>query len=111
MRQFLDYIKSGRFLVPVCIACKTKAWPPSPYCPRCLARTVFRKVRTTGTLLEFSTSHVRDHEGVFGIVDMDGIRLVGSFDSNATLYKGMKVRMSRCGLSDAGTPYYWFEVK
>lgn len=110
MRQFVDYIKAGRFRVPVCTSCRTKAWPPSPYCPKCLSRTAFRKVKTTGTLLEFSSSHVRDHEGLFGVVDMDGIRLVGSFDPDASLSVGMKVRMSRCGVSDAGTPYYWFDV-
>jgi len=57
-------------------------------------------------LVEFATSHLRGHEGVFGIVQMDGFRLVGSFES-ADLSEGMDVRMIECGMKD-GTPYYLF---
>ena len=57
-------------------------------------------------LVEFATSHVRGHEGVFGIVQMDGFRLVGSFES-ADLVEGISVRMIECGMKD-GAPYYLF---
>lgn len=57
-------------------------------------------------LVEFATSHVRGHEGMFGIVQMDGFRLVGSFES-AELAQGISVRMIECGMKD-DAPYYLF---
>jgi hypothetical protein len=66
-----------------------------------------REVSTVGTLVEFATSHVRTREGVFGIVDMGGIRLVAGL-RQGRLVPGMKVRMSSCGLLDDGSPYYDF---
>lgn len=51
-------------------------------------------------------SHLRGHEGIFGIVQMDGFRLVGSFE-NAELAQGISVRMVECGMRD-GAPYYLF---
>lgn len=75
-------------------------------CPECYSKTALKKVNNKGVLVEFATSHVRGHEGVFGIVQMDGFRLVGSFDS-AQLAEGMQVRMVKCGMRD-GTPYYIF---
>ncbi len=75
-------------------------------CQSCFAKTALKKVAKTGALVEFTHSHVRGHEGAFGIVQMDGFVLVGSFDDTA-LQKGMKVRMDKCGVND-GTPFYHF---
>lgn len=95
-------------MVPVCTSCGKKAWPPSARCPSCLSKTRFAKVATAGTLVEFAASHVRGREGTFGIVEMDGFRLVGSI-GDAKLREGMKVKMSKCGVGPDGTPYYHFE--
>ncbi|HVX01995.1 MAG TPA: hypothetical protein VHA09_02465 [Nitrososphaera sp.] len=72
-----------------------------------------KKTRKTGTLTEFATSYLRDHEGTFGIIEMDGFRLIGAFDNDGDngdkgLRKGMKVRMDRCGISAEGSPFYHF---
>ncbi len=107
MDEFAENLRKEKFLVPVCTVCKAKSWPPSPFCQKCLSRTVFRKVKTEGILQEFATSFVRDHEGVFGIVDMDGIKIIGSFATDK-LQKGMQVKMTRCGIK-SGTPFYIFE--
>ncbi|AIF83877.1 putative nucleic-acid-binding protein containing a Zn-ribbon [Candidatus Nitrososphaera evergladensis SR1] len=107
---FIEYLKKGEFVVPVCTSCGQKAWPPSPTCPKCFGRTALKKVGKTGTLAEFATSHVRGHEGVFGIVEMDGFRLVGSLDGDKKLRKGVKVKMDRCGVNAEGAPFYHFTL-
>lgn len=99
-------MKKGEFAVPVCTKCRKKAWPPSSTCPSCFSKTVLKKVGKTGVLTEFAHSHVRNREGTFGIVKMEGFTLVGSFD-DGELRKGMKVEMDRCGISE-GTPFYHF---
>ena len=106
--NFIDYLKCGEFRIPVCKSCKTPAWPPSRHCPRCLSETSLQETSTVGTLVEFTESHVRDMKGIFGIVEMCGLRLVGSFDNN-DLHEGMKVRMKECGVRPDGTAFYCFE--
>lgn len=107
MQEFLDSLKAGKFMIPVCRSCSYRVWPPSRSCPACLSETAMQEVETIGNLVEFSTSHVRAREGVFGVIDMGGIRLVGGL-KEGKLVHGMKVKMSTCGLSDDGSPYYDF---
>jgi hypothetical protein len=47
-------------------------------------------------------------EGYYGLVEMSGIKLIGSFDT-LELREGLKVRMVTCGVRPDGTPYYFFE--
>ncbi len=47
-------------------------------------------------------------EGCYGLVEMSGIKLIGSFDK-LELREGLKVKMVRCGVGPNGTPYYFFE--
>jgi hypothetical protein len=47
-------------------------------------------------------------EGCYGLVEMAGIKLIGSFDT-FELKDGLQVKMARCGLKPDGTPYYFFE--
>ena len=61
-----------------------------------------------GVLEELATSHVSGHEGAFGIVKMDGFRVVGSLDGQ--LHKGEKVRMTECGVGSDGSPFYRFSA-
>lgn len=107
MQEFIKHLKKGAFRMPVCASCGGKAWPPSHRCPRCLSKTSLKKVETTGTLIEFSSSHVKGKEGVFGLVEMSGIKLVGSF-GDQQLKEGMKVRMTGCGVRPDGTTFYSF---
>ncbi|HXG08065.1 MAG TPA: hypothetical protein VNI77_12155 [Nitrososphaera sp.] len=66
-----------------------------------------KRINTTGTLLEFSRSYVVGKEGVFGLVEMSGIKLIGSFKDHK-LKEGMKVKMTGCGLKSDGTAFYLF---
>lgn len=104
--EFARHLELGEFRVPVCTRCGKKAWPPSSTCPICYSTTALRKVSDRGVLVEFASSHMRGWEGLFGIVEMDGFRLVGSFQTTE-LAEGMKVRMVACGKKD-GAPYYLF---
>src|SRR5688572_30554911 len=74
MQGFIEHLKKGEFRMPVCNSCGSKAWPPSSRCPHCLSKTSLKKIETTGTLIEFTSSHVKGKEGVFGLVDMSGIK-------------------------------------
>jgi hypothetical protein len=69
--------------------------------------TSLKKIETTGTLIEFTNSHVKGREGVFGLVEMSGIKLVGSF-ADQRLNVGMKIRMTGCGVRPDGTVFYSF---
>jgi uncharacterized OB-fold protein len=106
-QDFNTMLRRGRFMIPTCVSCSEIAWPPSANCPRCLSPTQLKKSVTAGTLLEFTRSHVTGKEGVFGLVRMGDIRILGSFD-NQPLAEGMTVKMTECGLLDDGTAYYRF---
>jgi len=107
MQEFFEHLKKSEFMLPVCTFCNCRAWPPSSYCPQCRSKVSLIKIDTTGTLLEFSRSYVKGKEGVFGMVEMSGIRLVGSFGDHE-LKEGMKVKMTGCGLKGDGTAFYLF---
>ena len=107
MEGFIEHLKKGEFRMPMCQSCGSMAWPPSHRCPHCLHKTSLKKIETTGTLIEFTSSHVKGMEGVFGLVEMSGIKLVGSFD-DLRLKEGMKVRMTGCGTKPDGTTFYSF---
>jgi uncharacterized OB-fold protein len=107
MREFIDYLKIGELRIPVCMSCGSKAWPPSRRCPHCLSRTALKKMQKIGILLEFSSSHVRGMEGVYGLIELSGIRLVGTFGTHH-LVEGMKVRMTKCGVRPDDTVFYFF---
>ena len=107
MKEFFDCLKNGEFKIPVCTSCESKAWPPSLYCPNCLSKTSLQNVITNGTLLVFAHSFVKGKEGTFGLIEMSGIRIVGSIDIR-DLKEGMKVKMFRCGIREDGTLFYNF---
>jgi hypothetical protein len=47
-------------------------------------------------------------EGCYGLVEMSGIKLIGSFDT-LELREGLRVKMVKCGVRPDGIPYYYFE--
>lgn len=53
-------------------------------------------------------SYLKGREGCYGMVEMSGIKLIGSFES-LEMKEGIKVKMVRCGVMPDGTPYYFFE--
>jgi hypothetical protein len=48
-------------------------------------------------------------EGTFGLIEMSGIKLIGSFDTS-DLREGLKVRMVSCGVKEDGTTFYFFKA-
>lgn len=48
-------------------------------------------------------------EGCYGLVDMAGMKVIGSFDTFLELKEGLQVKMVGCGLKPNGTPYFFFE--
>lgn len=107
MRKFYDFIRRGEFRVAVCKNCSKKIWPPSDFCCDCLFATRLEKIETTGTLIECTTSHIYDNEDLYGVVDMQGIKLIGTLSANIS--PGMKVRMVGCGILENGSPFYHFD--
>lgn len=107
MYEFFKHLRKGKFMIPVCTSCDCKVWPPSRYCPKCRSNVSLKKMETTGTLLEFSRSYVNGKEGIFGLVEMSGIRVVGSF-GNHEMKEGIRVKMIKCGLKRDGTTFYFF---
>jgi uncharacterized OB-fold protein len=108
MREFIESIKTGEFRIPVCNSCHARVWPPFQFCPVCYSPTSLEKVNAIGTLVEFSVSHVKNRDGLFGVIDLDGIRIVGSL-GETPVQVGQKMKLASCGIRDDGTPFYNFE--
>ena len=68
---------------------------------------MLQDAETIGILLEFAQSYVKGKEGVFGLVEISGIKIMGSLDP-IQLKEGIKVKMSKCGLRTDGTAFYHF---
>ena len=108
MQEFFEYLRKGEFWIPICISCKKNVWPPFGHCSVCLSKTKLRKTKGKGILIEWTTSHLENVPNKFGIVDMSGIKVLGSI-SGEPIIRGMHVKMTKCGISDNGIPYYHFE--
>lgn len=107
LHDFIIELSKGKFKLPVCISCNFRVWPPSNYCPRCHSKTVLENIETSGTLIEYTRSFLTGREGVYGVVDMSGIRLIATFDTSE-LVEGQKVNMIKCGVTSDGTAFYLF---
>ena len=108
LKDFIEKLNTGKFEVPRCNSCNTKVWPPCHYCPQCHSGTALEAIETIGTLLEFTNSSIGAIQGTFGLVDMSGIKLLGSFNTS-DLREGQKVKMVRCGINSDGATFYSFE--
>lgn len=108
IREFEHSLEMHEFRIPECTRCGQIVWPPSKLCPKCYSITKPRSLQPTGTLMEFTLSHVKDRKGQFGVVDLSGIRIVGLIKAQ-TPRVGMTLKMASCGLLEDGSPYYEFE--
>jgi len=74
-----------------------------------LSKTKFRKIKNGGILREYVYSYRNpDYQKItFGIIDLSGILLIGSICAT-TVYRGMKVKMTSCGISPDGKIFYHF---
>jgi hypothetical protein len=62
-----------------------------------------------GRLLEYTTARNTSPPLVFGIVSIDGVKVIGSVDSSVSPRVGIELKMTNCGVSSDGTPFYEFE--
>jgi uncharacterized OB-fold protein len=109
MEQFLNNLKGSRFAIPYCIRCNSPSWPPIERCNICMSRVKLKRIKTpVGHLIEHTTAYNMSKPVIFGVIELDGIKLVGSLHSVAP-YVGMGLRMINCGVSADGTPFYEFE--
>jgi uncharacterized OB-fold protein len=104
----MEHLKKKEFRVPICRACKKKVWPPFSRCPICFCDSSMQRVHPVGVLLEFSNSHL-DDDVSYGIVDMQGIFLLGSLH-DSKISRGMKVIMFDCGVRRDGRIFYRFKM-
>jgi uncharacterized OB-fold protein len=101
MKDFFDSLRNGEFKISVCTRCQKKIWPVSYFCSYCLSTTILTGTDTSGILMEYSRSFVKGKEGIFGIVNMGGVFVVGRI-FGATIYEGMPVKMASCGVFENG---------
>jgi uncharacterized OB-fold protein len=110
LEEFFAFLRRGDFRIPICTSCKKKVWPPSRNCKSCFRKTELKSVIKEGTLLEFTTSYIGNTEVIFGAVEIYGIRLMGCLTPTTKEFqKGMKVRMTGCGINTEGATFYNFE--
>ena len=85
-------------------------WPPSRYCKLCFCKTELKNVIKEGTLLEYTKSYIGNTQVIFGAVEINGIRLMGRLTpATKGFQKGMKVRLTGCGINTQGGIFYNFE--
>lgn len=99
----------GDFRVPFCRTCRDRVWPPFERCPTCLSKTIFKRISRMGILLEFSTSFISGHAQDFGIVDLEGVHLLGSVQGN-NIFLGCTIVMYDCGVDENMRPFYKFRT-
>jgi hypothetical protein len=61
-----------------------------------------------GHLIEYTVSYRFLKPQIFGIIEIGGIKLIGTVHSSVSPFVGMFLRMKKCGISNDGTPYYEF---
>ena len=82
---------------------------PIDQCYFCMSRVKLRRIRSpVGSLIEYTTARNLCSPIIFGVVRINGIKLVGSLKSISPQI-GMRVKMINCGVSGEGTPFYEFQ--
>jgi uncharacterized OB-fold protein len=107
MKEFLDFLRKGKFRVPTCNNCNAKIWPPSNICKECFSREIrMSKLDPEGQLIEFSESFIDKNKNL-GLVEISGIRVIGIIN-DGNVNQGSIVKLSKCGLDINNSPYYEF---
>ena len=109
MEKFINYLKDNKFVVPYCPRCNAPAWPPVDCCYTCMSKVKLRRAKSLeGHLIEYTVSYRLSKPQIFGIIEVGGIKLIGSVQSSVAPFVGMFLTMKNCGISNDGTPYYEF---
>ncbi len=108
--RFLKYLRDHRFVIPYCSSCGSPAWPPVERCSNCMSKVQLKRIKVPqGHLMEYTTAYTICGPVIFGVIEIRGIKLVGSLHPSTMPQAGMSVKMVNCGLSTDGTPFYEFE--
>ncbi|HZB64769.1 MAG TPA: zinc ribbon domain-containing protein [Nitrososphaeraceae archaeon] len=111
----MDYIKSGRFVLPYCKNCRKTIWPPADNCRLCLNNLSLKDYKNKkGKILEFFLDKFTNNTAntIMILVQLDQVILIGSLDQdkiNAGNIEGKKVRMKKCGFINQKI-FYRFEI-
>lgn len=110
MEHFLKCLKDHRFVIPYCSRCGSPAWPPVEKCYNCMSKVKLKRIKVPqGHLIEHTTAYTICGPVIFGVIEIHGIKLVGSLHPSTIPQVGMSVKMVNCGLSTDDTPFYEFE--
>lgn len=91
----------------MCVRCHKTIWPNSSFCCDCFSRTAFKKIDSDGIIEEVSVHLVGSRNEVYGVVEIGGIRVIGTLFANAS--PGGKVRIGECGITTDGCFFCRFE--
>jgi uncharacterized OB-fold protein len=109
MDDFFSYLKKGKFRIPACIQCRRTVWPPSKFCSLCLGEVRSSRARQKGVVIDYTCSHIGRSKGTVGLVELRGVRLLGSIVGKP-VKRGAKVMMASCGITPEGSVFYNFKV-
>jgi uncharacterized OB-fold protein len=77
VEKFLNCLKDSKFVIPYCDRCNAPAWPPVDCCYTCMSKVKLKCTKSLkGHLIEYTTSYHLSKPLVFGIIEIDGIKLV-----------------------------------
>ncbi len=113
IRDFFYYLNKGELRIPICNNCQYRIWPPKSFCSTCFSNDIsFRTTCEKGKILELSRSYENGmlNGNVFALIEMSGIRLIGSV-TGSQVSKGNSVILQRCGLRKDKEPFYEFKVE
>ena len=111
----MEYIESGRFVLPYCNKCRKTIWPPADNCRLCLNNLSLKDyTNKKGKILEFFLDKFTNNNAntIMILVKLDEVILIGSLDQdkrNTANIEGKKVRMIKCGFINQKI-FYRFEI-
>ena len=111
----MEYIESGRFVLPYCNKCRKTIWPPADNCRFCLNNLSLKDYKNKkGKILEFFLDKFTNDNAntIMILVKIEEVILIGSLDQdkiNTLNIEGKKVRMKKCGFINQKI-FYRFEI-
>jgi uncharacterized OB-fold protein len=114
-RKFIEYIETGRFVLPYCKKCRKAIWPPADNCRLCLNYLSLKDYKNKeGKILQFFLNNFNNNNTntILIVVELDEVRLIGSLDHNnrnPCNIEGKIVRIKKCGFIDQKI-FYHFEI-
>ena len=111
----MEYIESGRFVLPYCNKCRKTIWPPADNCRLCLNNLSLKDYKhKKGKILEFFLDKFSNSNAntIMILVELDEVILIGSLAENKKNIgniEGKMVRIKKCGFIDKKI-FYEFQI-